>query len=128
MDIKQARPLIEPLIRSFVSDHMEILVASACTEDGFVIAHCNGRKLNLEDDKIAALSSTLMSMSEAAARVINSGDLRVVILEAKKANLVVIKTHCLDLAIVLTVAAESSISIGQARFLTDRLANRIAGV
>lgn len=125
MDIAQAKPMIHPLIEEFVGGHFEVLVASACTEDGFVISHCDGRKLTLEEDKVAALSSTLLSLSEAAARVINSGRLQVTVMEGDKANLVVVKTQCRDLVIVLTVASESALSIGQVLFLANRLAGEI---
>lgn len=125
MELAQAKPIIRPLIEKFVAEHFEVLVTGACTEDGFVIAHCDGRKLKLEEDKVAALSSALLSLSEAAARVINSGKLQITVMEAEKANLVVVKTQCRDLAVVLTVASESTLSIGQVLFLANRLAGEI---
>jgi len=125
MDIAQAKPIIRPLIEEFVAEHFEALVTGACTEDGFVIAHCDGRKLKLEEDKVAALSSAILSLSEAAARVIDSGNLHVTIMEADNANLVVVKTKCRDLVVVLTVASESSLSVGQLLFLANRLAAEI---
>lgn len=128
MNIKEARPNIEPLIGQFADEHFEIMMASACTEDGFVIAHHNGRALELEDDKVAALSSTLLSLSEAAAYTIDSGRLRVTLMEAQKANLVVVKAQCRDLTVVLTVAAEASLAIGQLLFLANRLADRIGKI
>ncbi len=117
--------MIHPLIERFVDKHFEMLVTSACTEDGFVIAHRNGKKLTLEEDKVAALSSTLLSLSEAAVRIINSGKLRVTVMESDKSNLVVVKTHCRDLPVVLTVASDAALSIGQVLFLTNRLAGEI---
>lgn len=128
MDIQEARPHIEPLISDFVDSQFEVMVASACTEDGFVIAHRNGKALQLEEDKVAALSSTLLSLSEAAANTINSGRLRVTLMEAQKANLVVVKTQCRDLIVVLTVAADASLAIGQLLFIANRLADRIVRI
>lgn len=128
MDIQNAQALIDPLISDFVGKQFEVLVASACSEDGFVIAHRNGKALKLEEDTIAALSSTLLSLSEAAANTINSGRLRVTLMEAQKANIVVIKTQCRDLTVVLTVAAEGSLSIGQLLFLANRLAGEIVRI
>lgn len=125
MDIAEAKPIIHPLVESFAAEHFEVLVTGVCTEDGFVIAHRDGRKFTLEEDKVAALSSTLLSLSEAAARVINSGKLQVTLVEADKANLVVVKTQFRELEVVLTVAAESSMSVGQALFLANRLAGEI---
>lgn len=128
MDIQEARPRIEPLISDFVADQFEVMMASACTEDGFMIAHRNGKALELEEDKVAALSSTLLSLSEAAANTINSGRLRVTLMEAQKANLVVVKTQCRDLTVVLTVAADASLAIGQLLFIANRLAGRISKI
>lgn len=128
MDIQNAQALIEPLISDFVGNQFEVMVASACTEDGFVIAHLNGKSLSLEEDTIAALSSTLLSLSEAAANTINSGRLRVTLMEAQKANIVVVKTQCRDMNVVLTVAADASLSIGQLLFLANRLAGKIVKI
>jgi len=76
MPKKQAPP-ISALLEDFSEEHFEILVASACTEDGFVIAHHTRRAFDLEDDTVAALASTLLSMAEAAAKTLQGGEWRV---------------------------------------------------
>jgi len=127
MKTDDAKAIVQPLIQEFTQQHFEVLIASVCTEDGFVLAHQNGRSADLEDDKIAALSSTLLSLAEAAAKVIKCGELKVNIIEAKKANIVVVKSRYRDLPIVVTVAANASLSIGQVLFIANRLSNRISG-
>ncbi len=114
-----------PLINQFVEANFEVIMASVCTEDGFVIHHRNSEKCDLEGDKMAAITSTLISIAEASVQSIASGKLRVTIVESDSANLFVIRTLVHETAIVLGVAVSRKISIGQSLFITNRLSNAL---
>lgn len=120
-----AKELVAPLIDKFVYENFDVIMASVCTEDGFVIHHKNSDQCELEGDKMAAIASTLISIAEASVQSIASGKLKVTIVESENANLFVVRTTYRGDTIVLTVAVSHKISIGQSLFITNRISEAI---
>lgn len=126
MDTQTARDLIQPILDAFATEHVHMLFVGACTEDGFVAGHRNGKRGDLEEDKIAAVSSTLLSLSESAVEQAEEGRLKVLVIEGERSSQVLCRTALDDLPLVVFLAMERNISIGQTLYLANRLAETIS--
>lgn len=128
MDTQTARDLIQPMLEAFSAEHVHMLFVGACTEDGFVAGHRNGKRGDLEEDKIAAVSSTLLSLSESAVEQAEEGRLKVLVIEGERSSQVLCRTRLDDLPLVVFLAMEQNISIGQTLYLANQLARTIAAL
>ena len=126
MDTQTARDLIQPLLDGFAVEHVHMLFVGACTEDGFVAGHRNGKRGDLEEDKIAAVSSTLLSLSESAVEQAEEGKLKVLVIEGERSSQVLCRTRLDKLPLVVFLAMEQNVSIGQTLYLANRLAESIS--
>jgi len=59
---------------------------------------------------------------------VESGELRVTIIEAKRAKMVLVKTQCRDLPVILALGAVSALSMGQLLHMANRLGSAISAI
>lgn len=128
------RPMLEvlPELRQLFVDCLQgngdINVLSINTSDGFVI-HTHRRDLmGAEDEKIAALSSTVSALCSSAANEFGDGEFQVAIVETGAGYLLFIGTTYLGTESVLTCVCKASATLGEIRFLLIRLAEQLSSL
>lgn len=126
LDDNNSKKMIGPLIDACVADNFDVISVSLCTEDGFTIYHKNSAHVEIESDKVAAIASSLMSMSEASIKSIDGGRLKMTIVESEKANLLLTNAVCMKTPVVLAIAISNKLSMGQSLFITNRLSKALA--
>jgi len=121
--MKATVELKQLLDHSFVEQD-NIIFVGLSTIDGFNVY----TRTQLEDcpeDKISALTSTIFAMGSAIAEQIPENELNSVIIESVKANILYLKNRYRGENTVLVVAFTAKTSLGEARFLTNRLSSFI---
>lgn len=123
--IKEVRAELISSAESLRADNPEILLISLCTTDGFAIKSFSGPELNIETDKIAAISSTICALSGSAAKQLTQEKFKTTIIETHAENILFVSTEYLGTQCVLTVVAQPKMSQATVRFCTRRLAKEI---
>lgn len=113
---------IRTRVDAFVAGEFDVILTNVCTEDGFVIHQSQNRSEGLEEDKMAAVSSALLSLAEASVNGIKGGSLERAIIESETVTVLVMRIQRPDKGLVVTVVASKKMSVGNAIYLTNRLA------
>jgi predicted regulator of Ras-like GTPase activity (Roadblock/LC7/MglB family) len=116
---------LNTLVGSFFNDSLEIQLISVCTSDGFDLHFSSRKKETLEADKIAAIASTLCSISNASAEQISNGRFNIATVESEKGNILFLRTQFLGFECVLCVEGSENMTLGALRFVSQRLAEKI---
>lgn len=119
---------LEQLMETFLNDDSDIKQVSLCTADGFDIAHKGNGEIVVESDKLSAMSSTFCSMSQSVSELLLGKESEISSIETTDGHILFISTNYRASSCVLTVAAKGNISLGEARYKTKRLSNRIESV
>ena len=125
MNIKSLRALILPALEAFVEEDFNILLANVSTEDGFVVGHKNSVTIEMDDDKIAAISSSLLSLAEASVCGIRDGSFRRTIVESDSSHLLIVKGYVRKIPLVFTVVANDKATLAHTLYLTSRLTGKL---
>lgn len=123
--IPEAHPELVREIDDLHSNNREIVLLNLCTTDGFNICSYAADDLKIEDDKIAAIASTLWGLSESSSKQILKKRFDVTTVENEFGHMIFVSTTYLDLECVLTIAAKESMPLAKIRYLTKRLAQSI---
>ena len=83
------------------------------------------KSLSTEADKLAAMSSTISSLSDSVAAQILEDEFDITIIESETGNLLFVSTQYLGKPCVLTLGAKSSTSLATARYKTKGLAKKL---
>lgn len=126
MDIENLRSIVEPLLESFVKEDFNILLANVSTEDGFVVGQNASPSITIDDDKVAAISSSLLSLAEASVNGIREGIFKRAIVESETAHLLVISGHVREVPIVATVVATEKSMLAHTLYLASKLIKSLA--
>lgn len=113
-------------IKELCESNKEIVLVSLCTTDGFPIKYLSTDELSTEVDKLAAISSTISALSDSSARQMNQGQCDITIIEATYGNMLFLKASYLGKPCVLTVVANTKMTLAAARYKTKNLAIAIA--
>lgn len=124
----QANTDLMQLIKSFCANNREIVLVSLCTTDGFPISYFSTSQLSNQTDKLAAMSSTISSLSDSAANQIDQGQCNVTIIETSSGNLLFVKASYMGTACVLTVVAKDKMLLATARYKTKMLADNVSNL
>lgn len=116
---------LEALVTSFFNKTGAIKLISVCTSDGFDLFYASRKARKIEGDKIAAVSSTLCSISSASADKISSGKFKIATIESDIGNILFLRTKVGDIDCALCVEGSINISLGTLRFISQRLAKEI---
>ena len=117
-----------PALETFVEEDFHVLLASASTEDGFVIGHKNAATVDVDDDKVAAISSSLLSLAEASVDGIRKGRFKRTIIESDAAHLLIVRGSLRKTPLVFTVVASEKATLAHTLYLTSRLKEKVAGL
>ncbi len=120
------KPELLSEIKTLCENNREISVVSLCTTDGFTIKSFVAQDLNMEADKLAAMSSTLSALSDSCANMLMLDEFNVTIVESNAGNTLFVRTRYLELECVLTVTARIKMSLATARYHTKKLAQTIS--
>lgn len=115
-------------IDRFFDDNFNIELVNICTTDGFNIYSIAKDTLDAEEDKIAAVSSTLCSLSYSCAEQMINGCFQATIIETETGNILIVSLRYLSFSCSLAVATNAKMSLGEARFLVNRLAKSISEI
>ena len=121
-----ASPSLRAAIKELCEDQKEIFVISLCTTDGFSILSFAAKALNTESDKLAAMSSTIASLSDSSAKQLLDDQFDVTTIESDSGNALFVKTNYLSKPCVLTVVAKKKMSLATARYKTKSIAEVIS--
>ena len=106
--------------------YADLKILSLTTADGFsVYCHVNSR-LQVEDEKVAAVSSSLISLSNAAAQQMMGHALESTTIETGSSNMFLCNTQYNDKKCVLCIVTGAKENIGHARYFTQQIAKLIS--
>ena len=116
------RDLFEKVEYKFSDLHMLALT----TADGFPICTRMSQQLQkVEEDKVAAISSSLLALSHSAARQVTASRLISTNIETSEANMFLVKTSYQNQKAVLCTVTGLKQNLGHARYFTHQLAKVI---
>ncbi|MGM8870432.1 roadblock/LC7 domain-containing protein [Psychrobacter sp. 2Y5] len=124
----QAKVALSRCIKDLCETNREIALVTLCTTDGFPISCFSVNELSNQADKFAAMSSTLSALSDSSASQMQQGQCEITIVEATSGNMLFVKTDYLSQPCVLTVVAQSKMTLAEARYKTKRLASEISTI
>lgn len=108
------------------SKFADLKILSLTTADGFPIyCHVNNR-FHVEDEKVAAVSSSLISLSNAAAQQMMGQALQSTTIETGTSNMFLCNTHYNEKKCVLCIVTGAKENIGHARYFTQQIAQLIS--
>lgn len=116
---------LHALAMSFFNKTGAIKLISVCTSDGFDLFYASRKARQIEGDKIAAISSTLCSISSASAEKISSGKFKIATIESDIGNILFLRTEFAGLDCALCIEGSTNMSLGTLRFISQRLAKEI---
>jgi len=114
------------LIDVFYKTNSEVNLVSLSTSDGFIIHLAQSEQLHCEKDKIAAVTSTFLSVSHSIAKEFINSQVRVASIETDKGNFLCAGTLYKKTPTVLTLSADESMSLGVLRVKLRQLATLIS--
>lgn len=103
----------------------DLVLINLSTLDGFLLHQVNRTGQGVEGDKVAAISSSLCSMSTSAAREFFSDSSGIVNIETETGKIVFQHVDLKDKAAVITLCCKSKLSLAEARFVAKRLKDGI---
>jgi|GEM_PF-2355490 len=98
------------------------------TSDGFCIYSLSRNTIEIEDDKLAAIASTLCALSEATSDQLIGSSLATIIIETEAGHALFMSTQYLSHPAILSICVSTKTMLAEARFLTKRLSEQIAGL
>ena len=116
-------PLLNRTLRGTIENSSDILLINVSTEDGFTLSQLS--VIEIEQDKVAAMTSSLSSMSNAACKMLGASDYTISMLESKELNLFFLKSTYQNKPCVISACAKSKLTLGQARFALRQLNDSI---
>lgn len=113
------------LVKETVHSAKYIKAVNLSTEDGFTLFSCAVNGYSVEKDKLSAVSSSLLSLSNAATNQLMQSQLSNTVIEANDGIMVTVKTKYKGKLAVLCVIAEMRLNVGKARYYSVKLAQEI---
>jgi len=126
--VSKLRQLLDVEFSRTLESNHDILMLNLSTTDGFNLHTSSTEAIEIEPSKMAAMASTIFSLSQAATEVFNEANLDISTIETAQGNLLFLRTRLLTLKCVLSMATNTNTSLAEARFLTKRLAKTLGTV
>ena len=117
---------LEQMLKSLCIAKKEIFLASVCTVDGFNIRSVTSSARTTEVDKLAAMASTIVSLSAASSQQLMALPSTFTTIETEGGNILFLTAMLLGKECVLTIAANDTMQLATARYEAMRLAKSIA--
>ena len=115
----------ESVFSQYIERYPDIEVLSLATTDGFPVFNMSSNHVNMDDDKMAAASSTLYSVSNAVSKQLLEKSFKITYIEAEQGNVGFISLSIQDKDFVLAMSTSESMNLGQLRVFINRIANEI---
>ena len=115
-------------VKELCDEYKDVVVVCLCTTDGFSIMSVATKELKAESDKLAAMSSTIASLSDSSIKQVLNDKFDITIIESVSGNALFVSTTYLSNPCVLTVVARDDMSLATARYKTKALAEKIAQI
>ena len=125
-DLKeQDKKLLHDLVEELSSDYNEVQIVSVSTSDGFNLSFIS-KKGTIEDDKVAAVASTLCSISTAVSEQISNGSLKTITIESDNGrNTLLMKASFFEIDCVACIEATKNMSLAELRFISNNFVKKI---
>ena len=115
-------------IKDLCASDRDFMLISLCTTDGFPISYFSTHVSSDHADKFAAMSSTILALSDSSASQMNQGQCNITIIEATSGNTLFVKANYMGTSCVLTVVAKNTMMLAEARYKTKKLAQSISSI
>ena len=125
IDIKQS---LLDAVDSVFEDGVGVDLVGLCTSDGFDVISLINDKLDVEGDKLAAVASSLYSLSHSCASQLMGKGLMMTTVETNDGNALFLKVDYLGSPCILSIASSASVSLATLRFIAKRLATTISEI
>lgn len=112
----ECREELEALVR----ENLGVDAAAIVTGDGFEVAAV--LRDHMTGERLAAMSSALLALSEAVVRELDMGGCRNVIIEGKNGTVVTMRVPVPDRELVMSVICSNAASLGAVLFASRRTA------
>lgn len=122
-----AHETLAKLFEESVQQAQFVSVINLSSADGFThqTYAANG---TTEEDKLSAVSSSLISLSNAATSQLMNTQLISTVIESTDGNMVLLKTQYRNKDAVLCFISDSHLNVGKTRYYANRLADAIATI
>lgn len=124
----EIKPELVNLIKELCSENREITLLSLSTTDGFNIKSFAAKSLDVEADKLAAMSSSLFALSSSSSLQLMKEESTIATIESKGGNMLFKKAQYLNTPCVVTMVARPDMSLAQARFALKRFADTVNSI
>ena len=111
------------VIQEFFERKVDIKFVGLCTVDGFDVCHLS--RTDVLPDKVAAIASSLFTLSDSAAENILHKSIQVSIVETLNGNILFIRTRLLGNDGLLAVAADDELSLAEVRYHSIQLKEKL---
>jgi predicted regulator of Ras-like GTPase activity (Roadblock/LC7/MglB family) len=98
------------------------------TVDGFTILSHTAANYQIENDKLSAVSSSLISLSNAASKQLINSQLVNTVIETVDGTMIILKTKYKNKLCVLCVITDIELNVGKSRYFSIKLAESIATI
>ncbi len=120
--------VLKKLITKVVNQVDHIRAINLSTADGFTLYASTDEAFDLEKDKLSAVSSSLLSLSNAACRQLIESQLVNTIIESEAGNIIILKTQYQNKSCALCVITGVELTLGKARYYAIKLAESITAI
>ena len=103
--------LMQKKLDQFVEENPDVRGGVISTVDGFEIV--SSLKGSLSAGKMAAMTSSLLALSEAIARESDLGSSRDIVIDAEKGRLLLMEVPTLESRLLLAVLCDNKVTLGQ---------------
>jgi len=117
---------LKKLINHTVNQAEYVDVINLSSVDGFTFYSYSSNKNSTEEDKLSAVSSSLISLSNAATRQLMNTTLVSTVIESTDGNMIILKTRYMGKDAVLCFISGSKLIIGKSRYFAIKLAESIS--
>lgn len=119
---------LNTIIDEVLSKTSDVIAVNLSTPDGFTHYMFRSNDLNPDDEKLSAVSSSLLSLSNAASKQLINSELINTVIEAKDGNLIIMKTTYLKKSAVLCFISGTGLILGKSRYFATQIAAAIAQI
>ena len=116
------------LIKELGSSNKEIVLFSLASTDGFNIKTLSVKGLNVENDKLAAMSSSMFALGNSSSEQLMKCDATITTIESENGNYFLMKAEYLGKPCVIAMVAKSAMPLAQARFHLKKISQSIAEI
>ena len=118
---------VSRLMLEFKDQDTAIELIALCTGDGFPVCSLASNAREFEEDKMAAASSTLYSVSNAVAQQIVSSEFQTTFIETRDGNMAFVAMRREDRDYVVVMSAAKEMNLAKLRLRISRLVEELEG-